>query len=148
MYSGSVSYSGHREQNKQSFHLDPWASAVINLTNTVVAEPGEYKIKIKIRKDEQKTTTDLTKLLTVLQSPRDTLVLNDSMASTLNTSETIAEQGLAVQPAVEAMLNVSIAERTAPTVLYESTTSKVRGIIIYSILAAFALIVIILVWKL
>ena len=148
VYSGSVSYSGHREQNKQSFHLDPWASTVVNLTNMVIANPGEYKIKIKIRKDEQKTTTDLTKILTILQPLQNVLVANDSAAIILNTSEAIAEQGLAVQPAVEAMLNVSRAERTAPTVLYESTTSKIRGIIIYPILAAFALVVIILVWKL
>ncbi len=49
-------FSGERDVNKQIVSLKPDGTAILEMKNTVSgAEPGEYKIKVKIKKDQQKT---------------------------------------------------------------------------------------------
>jgi len=65
VYKGSVSYSGEREGNMQSFILDEGEVKKIELWNIVDADNGDYKIKVKIRKNNQKTTNDITESIKV-----------------------------------------------------------------------------------
>ncbi|PIN86429.1 hypothetical protein COV19_04695 [Candidatus Woesearchaeota archaeon CG10_big_fil_rev_8_21_14_0_10_44_13] len=61
VYRGSKSYSGEREGNKQSIELSPYESAVVELENSIEnANPGEYNLKVKVKKDNQKTNYEMT----------------------------------------------------------------------------------------
>ena len=61
VYRGSKTYSGEREENKQKIHIPADGSLLVELQNAVIdAEPGDYKIKVKIQKDDQKTLKELT----------------------------------------------------------------------------------------
>ncbi len=70
VYRGSKTYSGTRESNKQRFVLGAHKTKKIILYNTANLTPGTYKLKVKIRKDAQKSTTDLTQDLIFLQDPQ------------------------------------------------------------------------------
>lgn len=54
VYRGSKVYSGTREGNLIIITITPNSSEEIKLENTVEADPGTYKLKIKINKDDQK----------------------------------------------------------------------------------------------
>ena len=67
VYRGPKSYSGYRLQNLQATHLKKGESTVIILENTVPeADEGEYKFKVQIQKDDQKTVSSIIKDLTVV----------------------------------------------------------------------------------
>lgn len=59
VFRGPKSYSGGREENKHDIVLGAGQEARIPLVNTVNLTPGIYTLKIKIRKDDQVSTTDL-----------------------------------------------------------------------------------------
>lgn len=61
VFRGSKSYSGGREENKQDLVLGAGQEVRITLVNTVNLTPGAYSLKIKIRKDNQASTTDLVR---------------------------------------------------------------------------------------
>lgn len=60
VYRGSKVYSESREANIQQLVLKPNASIIVELENKAQAEPGDYKLKVKINKDNQKTNKELT----------------------------------------------------------------------------------------
>ena len=59
VYRGSKVYSDSRDANKINFTLFPEQSIIIELIDIVHAEPGEYKLKIKLNKDNQKTNKEI-----------------------------------------------------------------------------------------
>ena len=62
VYRGSKSYSGEREDNMMELVLDANSVQVIDLENMVPeAEPGNYKFKVLVNKDDQKTNNEITK---------------------------------------------------------------------------------------
>ena len=62
VYRGSKSYSGDREENKQEFILKAHSLHIIELENIVEdAEPGNYKFKVVLNKNNQKTNSQITK---------------------------------------------------------------------------------------
>src|SRR3989338_10065219 len=62
VYRGSKSYSGEREGNEVTIDLGPYEARTVELNNTVEdAEPGDSKLNVKIQKDGQKTTSDITR---------------------------------------------------------------------------------------
>ena len=65
VYRGSKVYSESREANIQEFVLKPNSSIVVELENRAQAEPGEYKLKVKINKDNQKTDKELTENISI-----------------------------------------------------------------------------------
>ncbi|MBN1503151.1 hypothetical protein JW930_06400 [Candidatus Woesearchaeota archaeon] len=65
VYRGPKCYSGEREQNKVSISLKSGENKIIELCNTLLnVSPGEYSVKIKILKDDQKTEKEITRLVT------------------------------------------------------------------------------------
>jgi hypothetical protein len=61
VYRGSKSYSGDREENKKEFILKSRSLHTIELENTVEdADPGNYKFKVVLNKNNQKTNNELT----------------------------------------------------------------------------------------
>ena len=68
IYRGSTSYSGDREENKQSLTLQPGTSRTIALTNSLDDAPaGSYKIKVLLNKNSQKTNKEITQNVTIGQ---------------------------------------------------------------------------------
>lgn len=59
VYRGSKVYSGSRKENEVNFTIEPATSLIVKLPNKVDAEPGDYKIKVKINKNNQKTDYEL-----------------------------------------------------------------------------------------
>ena len=69
VYRGSKSYSGDREENKKEFLLKARISDIVELSNIVpAAEDGDYKLKVVINKDSQKTNNEITKDIVVIAS--------------------------------------------------------------------------------
>lgn len=61
VYRGSKCYSGERESNKQHLTLEKDSSQTISLANKVEGlESGDYKLKVMINKDSQKTNKEIT----------------------------------------------------------------------------------------
>ncbi len=66
VYRGSKSYTGDQEANIEEFVLGAGKSKVVELKNIVLdAESGEYKLKVKINKNNQKTDYEITKSIKV-----------------------------------------------------------------------------------
>ncbi|MBL7148056.1 MAG: lamin tail domain-containing protein [Nanoarchaeota archaeon] len=62
VYRGSKSYSGDREENKREIEV-PWDSSInVNLENYLDSdtETGEYKLKVKIQKEDRVTPDEFT----------------------------------------------------------------------------------------
>lgn len=67
VYSGSKSYSGDRELNKNTITIPGKGSASLSLKN-VVNEEGEYKLKVKVAKEGRVTTEDTTEDIKIMGS--------------------------------------------------------------------------------
>jgi hypothetical protein len=132
IYRGSKSYSAGREQNKRTIALRKKETRDIILSNMILdAEPGNnYKLKIKIRKDDKKTAYEITKNIivkrTIKQEKKQITGENPASLSSRNnngfTNRLIKENRI---------LNIT---ELRGEVVYESTNSKTQRIIIYFIL--------------
>ena len=66
VYRGSKSYSGDKEGNKEEFNLAAGEIEIIELKNIVLeAESGQYNLKVKVNKNNQKTNYEITKPITI-----------------------------------------------------------------------------------
>ena len=65
VYRGKKSYSGDKEGNKQTIKIPGESSATLALKN-VVNQEGEYNLKVKVKKEDRKTTEDLTKSIKIV----------------------------------------------------------------------------------
>ena len=62
LYRGSKCYSGEREANKKEILLQAGTSEIINMENSIIeAALGDYKYKVVINKDNQKTNKEIIK---------------------------------------------------------------------------------------
>jgi hypothetical protein len=68
VYRGNKCYSGHRTENQHKIQLPKESSVVSTLSNMVDAEPGFYKFKVKILKDNQVTEKEITRDIQVIDS--------------------------------------------------------------------------------
>lgn len=67
VYRGSKCYSGEREGNLKEIVLQPGEERVVELSNVVEnVETGEYKLKVVINKNEQKTNQELIETVYVV----------------------------------------------------------------------------------
>jgi len=67
VYRGSKSYSGDREENMKEFTLKANSLQIIELGNLVEdAEPGDYKFKVIVNKNNQKTNNEIVKEITII----------------------------------------------------------------------------------
>ncbi|MBR9691253.1 lamin tail domain-containing protein [Candidatus Woesearchaeota archaeon] len=68
VYRGNKCYSGEREKNKETKILKARNSEIVKLKNRLEEmKPGEYNLKVKIRKNSQKTTKDITETLEIIE---------------------------------------------------------------------------------
>lgn len=132
VYRGSKCYSGEREENKQRISLPAKSSVVIDLKNTVPdAKSGDYKLKVKIKKDEQKTLKELTGEISVGVYSSEAVSVQS-----MDCSETKC-------PAV--MRNTDLTGLSV--LIYESPQAKAEKLVVYLMLGLLALTTIFLTFK-
>ena len=68
LYNGPVSISGEREENLKTINLPKDSSLILDLKNDIDehTESGDYKLKVKVKKEGRKTSNDFTTDIKVL----------------------------------------------------------------------------------
>jgi len=71
VYRGSKSYSGDREKNMQILRLGEYETKRVRLKTDLLEdiEEGEYKLKVLVNKDNQKSSNDITNDIKVITTP-------------------------------------------------------------------------------
>ncbi|MBD3309951.1 hypothetical protein GF351_01895 [Candidatus Woesearchaeota archaeon] len=162
VYRGNKCYSGEREGNKQGFSLEAGEKLDIILQNTVVAEPGDYKLKVKLRKDEQKTTKDLTRDVTVkdmagsgsdgqgISSELDAVSGKQDEESDPDSKDKGVMRFFSQDPGNVSGRTFVVPEsyvlRDEKDVIFESVSRKARKLVNWFIIG-FALLLLALIWK-
>lgn len=130
IYRGSKHYS---EEAVEEVTLEAGKEIVVSLKNIVEAEPGNYKLKVKIRKDELKTEYDLTENVTIIVGNK-TLVNETIKTDTTSIIENKIETNQTI--------NIS-----GPRLVYTSKSTSAKSLVKYLIIGLLAVISIILIWK-
>jgi len=129
VFRGPKSYSGEREENKKEFVLKGRSSDIIELSNLIPeAEPGDYRLKIVINKDGQKTNKEITEDIRITDE-------KINLESDFVDSE-ILEKGRITANLI-----------TSDGVVYESTTEKAKKLILTFTLILSVFINIVLFWR-
>ena len=130
VYRGSKSYSGDREENKKEFVLKANSLQVVELSNIAEnADSGNYKFKVVVNKNNQKTNDEITKDIAIIDN------LNKELES-------------------EEIASISEKNRITNNMLisnygfvYESTTEKAKNFIPIFLIILSVLLNIILIWR-
>jgi hypothetical protein len=142
VYKSSKCYSGDREQNKKTISLTK-NNTIIELKNIVLnASTGQYKLKVKIKKDSQKTNYEITENVNLIEEIKTQINLSNHTNSSsveIKSQSNISKE--IVQLAKEEL------NSSNSTDVYQSKDSRIRNVIIYFVLGLFVIIVIVLVWK-
>ncbi|MBU0757056.1 MAG: lamin tail domain-containing protein [Nanoarchaeota archaeon] len=91
VYRGSKSYSGERTENQKTYSLKPDEEKTIELTNGLFEiSEGDYKYKVKIIKDDQKTEHELTEDIHFRDSELEILI--NAKKPTINKLYTLSKK--------------------------------------------------------
>ncbi|MBW3022976.1 lamin tail domain-containing protein [Candidatus Woesearchaeota archaeon] len=132
IYRGSKKYSDIFNYTFTIGKKETEAVEVLVFTN---ASPGEYKLKVKINKDNQKTDYEITENITVTESEEG---YEEQMVEDEN------EESDEVK---EYAKSKTVTNTTAPVIIYESAQSESRQFIPIAIIAVLAVLSAVLVWK-
>ena len=136
VYKGSKCYSGNREDNLKKVLVKSGQSKEFELLNVVdEAEEGDYKLKIRVKRDDQKTTKEITEDIKLLALP---LVEKEE---TLFVASEIQEES----NDMSAVLDDSCGSEVK--LLYESTGTKSRNLVSTLIIIVLTLLCVFLIWK-
>lgn len=120
IYRGSKSYSGERESNKRKISLGKYESKEIVLKNVLEsAENGDYKLKVKLRIDSQKTYKEITVPIKVYSK----IVINKTNSSVLSENMLFDDVGVNVLDSKKDV-DDSFKSLPLPISLYSSTGGK------------------------
>ncbi|HZX44371.1 MAG TPA: hypothetical protein VFF28_01675, partial [Candidatus Nanoarchaeia archaeon] len=111
--------------NKKTIFVKQGELAVAELTDKVIsAEPGEYNLKVRLKRDDQKTEKEITEVLEILPQ---TLTQTTGLK--------------AVKKEVQEELNSSYFFRplSYPKLIYESPQEKSKGLALYFFIGTLAL---------
>ena len=132
VYRGPKAYSGEREENKKEFILKSNSLQVVELSNIVdEAEPGNYKFKVIVNKNNQKTNNEITKDIIINNK------LKSNNAENLNNNEDNNAKNLIT--ANNVLMNRGI--------IYESSTEKAKALIPLFLIIISIIINIVLIWR-
>lgn len=133
VYRGSKSYSGEREANKKSVLVKAGQTKEFELKNVVTqAEPGDYKIKIKVKRDDQKTEKEITQAIKVLQKKEETKETEEK----IELKEKDKEDYYAILESTK-----------QPKTIYLSTSEKAKGLVVKFFIGLLVVYAGILTWK-
>jgi hypothetical protein len=118
VYRGSKSYSGNRESNKQKIKLAPKESKTISLNNQLPnTPPGDYKLKIKINKDNQKTNKEITKEIKITPHKKE------------ETTQPLLNKREEIKNSLSPTLTALSPQKTEILTIYESPNTKLKKLI-------------------
>lgn len=133
IYRGSKSYSGDREENKKEFILKANSLHVVELSNIVEdAESGDYKFKVLVNKNNQKTNNEITKDI-VISKKSDKNIKNGKIINDNNNAENIITANNVLMP------NYGL--------VYESSAEKAKNLVPIFLIILSVLINIVLIWR-
>jgi len=144
VYRGSKCYSGEREDNIQQVLIQSNENKTIELENTIIdAEPGDYKLKVKLLLEGQKTEKEITENIEVIESIEAKDEKNEKDISKLELNETIEKTTAeySCDP-----LNLIGNEIPLGTV-YMSTSEKASNLAKYIFLGLSVLLNVLLIWR-
>ncbi|MHA1988830.1 MAG: COG1470 family protein, partial [Promethearchaeota archaeon] len=138
VYRGSKCYSASREANKKSVLIKSDQTKEFELENIVEeAEPGDYKFKIKIKRDDQKTTKEITREIKIIGLGLDSV--SEIIDAELEKPEDIIDLML--------MENYTGNTVTRSEIVYESSNERIKRLTPYFIIAFMAIMNIYLILK-
>ena len=151
VYRGSKSYSGEREQNQQEFDLKAGESEMVELENILDDEikPGAYKFKIKVRKDNQESTLDVTRdILVDPVEPAENL--QDQENQSVSKTEALTGLMQALANTSQSPHNVTFVPATqedASSPIYQSSSAKIRSALVYFMIGLLMMVILVFVWR-
>lgn len=91
IYSGPRSYSGERETNLQEINLPRNSAVIVELNNEIEehTEDGDYKLKVKLLKEDRKTSDDFTSTIRLFSEQSEERVVENVEEGSLLTGNTI-----------------------------------------------------------
>jgi hypothetical protein len=132
VYRGSKSYTGDRHANLKTVLLPAESSRTITLRNFIEkAEPGEYKLKIKMQRDDYKTEKEITETINIIRSQ------NQEIGQPHN-ENTFNQFPTNTRPFIP---------NQEPVVIYESTSYKAKKLVPFFIIGLLGFFSIILIWR-
>tara|TARA_Y100000310_G_scaffold342247_1_gene444638 strand:+ start:44285 stop:46003 length:1719 start_codon:yes stop_codon:yes gene_type:complete len=133
VYRGSKSYSGDREENKKEFILKANSLHLVELNNMVdEAEPGNYKFKVVVNKNNQKTNNEITKDIVIIPK----LDRNNEEETNLNDEDRNAENLITANQVL-----------MPSEFIYESTTEKAKNLVPLFLIILSIMVNIVLIWR-
>lgn len=136
VYRGSKSYSGDREENKKEFLLKANSLHEIELENIVDdAKSGDYKFKVVVNKNNQKTNNEVIKDITISNIEKlknKSINLKNNPDNKKNDAENIVTANKVLMP---------------HSLAYESTTEKAKNLAPIFLIILSIIINIVLIWR-
>ena len=149
-YSGNkcISGDGNRTLNTIRFMIKPENSRTIELNNTINdPKPGEYKIKLVVNKDRQKTSKQLVRQINVteaIQQENNTLNKFDESSVCNCSVQQIQLNNAPIAYDNQNISSIIIKQENQPNLIYKSKDLIIKDNIIYFILAFMATCIIIM----
>jgi len=137
-----ISGDGNRTMNLIDFVIEPEAEMSIEMNNTIsYAKPGEYKVKLVINKDNQKTNYNLIRNINVTS--------NETDSRSCNCSASIQTKLLNYVPVYSDDVSAIVVESVPyNAVVYESNNMVIKDRISYFVIVFMAVCMIFMIfWK-
>jgi len=133
VYRGKNCYSPSKEANKKTVLVKADQTKEFELENVVnEAEPGDYKLKIKIKRDDQKTEKEITQEISLV-SP---IPKTQSQPLQVSSGDTEKDERSIILEATK-----------QPKIIYESTTIKARNLVVYFFIGLLVIYSALLTWR-
>ena len=134
VYRGPKCYSGDREENKKEFVLKANSLDIVELSNIVEeAEPGNYKFKVVVNKNNQKTNNEITKDIIINEN-----IKTENIDIKSKKDDEIIETGIKNQITNNVLTG---------NIVYESTSEKAKKLVLILLIILSILLNIVLLWK-
>lgn len=131
VYRGPKSYSPSKEANKKSVLVKSDQTKEFDLSNIVEkAKSGDYKLKIKIKRDDQKTEKEITREIKIINIEPESVseIIETELEKPDNTA-----MDLILEKNYSEVANLYIPQRSE--VIYESSNERIKKLIPYFITA-------------
>jgi hypothetical protein len=129
VYLGAQSLTGTRKYNQQNISLSPRSSTFVSLETEKIeeVEPGEYKLRFNIKKDNLKNLKSITEPILVMQDEEEITYSGDELIK-LSTAQQIEDNDIlesaSFQIGLESPENVFIGKRE-----YISKLERIRSML-------------------
>ncbi|MBW2989876.1 lamin tail domain-containing protein [Candidatus Woesearchaeota archaeon] len=136
VYRGSKSYSGERDSNGKTVLVRAGSTKEVELKNSVEdAEPGDYNIKVKIKREDQKTEKEITQPIRLLEK-------KDESEEIFGKKEEVTEVKGKSQDG-----SIILESIRQPKVIYESSSARSKKLAMFLIMGLLVVYSSLLTWK-